>query len=82
MTRADMITILALSLTGCDMRPHHAEWQAKCVESHTEMIMVPSYNPALKTTTLMPQYYDECDRSEYVCVAGKDGSTTCPAKEG
>jgi hypothetical protein len=75
--RIILIATAALLLAGCDMRPDHAEWQSQCVEDHTDVMMLPSYNPALKMTTLQPHYTTTCDRYEPVCVGGKDGSTVC-----
>jgi len=71
-----------LALAACDMRPEHAEWQDRCASSHSELIPMSQYVPngnggGSIVITYIPN--EVCDRYEPVCVAGKDGSTGCPA---
>ena len=78
------IAILCLlGLAACDTRPKTAEWQDVCVESHTEVLWVIQQVPTGVNngfyTTIQPTYYDECDRTEPRCIAGRDGTTRCPA---
>lgn len=69
-----------LALAACDMRPDHAEWQKQCVESHVDMIPISTYVPDGRgggSVQMQWMYVATCDREAMVCVAGKDGSTTC-----
>lgn len=76
------LPLATLLLAGCDLRPEHAEWQNQCVESHVDVIVIPVIVPDGRggsTVQIQQQYYTVCDRTARVCVAGRDGSTECPA---
>lgn len=75
---AVIATVLPLMLlAGCT--PEKAEWQEVCVESHTQFTGV---LPMLvgKITIMQPQYVVVCDRKEWRCMAGQDGSNDCGAR--
>ncbi|MCC2976235.1 hypothetical protein LK533_06050 [Sphingomonas sp. PL-96] len=68
-------------LAGCDMRPEHAEWRSQCIRSHEELMPMPTMvadGRGGSTTTITMMTETVCDETAPICVAGKDGSTTCP----
>ena len=80
MRKIYLLAAAALSLAAC--QPEHASWRSQCVESHTELMpqvtMMPDGRGGMYPMTSLQQY-EQCDRTAMVCVAGKDGSTVCPA---
>lgn len=73
----------SMTLVACDNRPDHAEWQKKCVVSHTVMLPMPVVIPTSNggsVTLIQLTPIESCDRYEPVCVAGKDGSTACGSR--
>lgn len=59
--RGLFIAAFALILigAGCASEPART-----CIESHSEMYMMPMYNAALKMTTLQPMWRTVCDKYE------------------
>jgi len=76
------MAVAALAIAGCDRQPDHAEWQTRCIASHTEMkpdlLFFPDGRGGMSTMpTVTPE--DHCDSWGRVCVPGRDGSTACPS---
>ena len=76
--RLALLVAPAFLLAACDGRPKTAEWRNVCVQtetrfSHMNLMVING------TTHMSPVYVSDCVARERRCIAGKDGSTVCPA---
>lgn len=75
-----LIVAFAIALASCDTRPATAEWQRVCVGNRSEFTHFQPVPSGRGSMILVPQYRTVCVRRDVQCVAGRDGTTTCPSE--